>query len=224
MAWSLLHRVLAHAVLSLALAGCATWQAPAGIDDSALRARATTANGHDVRVSAVVVGEETSQQMFGPDIEKANVLPIWIEVENRSPQPLWLLRSGTDPDYFSPLEVAWSMHKTLAGGTNASIDDHVQGLCVRESDPARRDARGGRSSSTHRAGRRCSTSICSAGRRWFPSRCSCIRTTTTGQRRSRSSIRRRRSPTTTTSTRCARRSSGCRVVRPMQAGRCRATR
>ena len=81
-----------------------------------------------MRVSAIVVGEATSQQMFGPDIEKANVLPVWIEVENRSPQPLWLLRSGTDPDYFSPLEVAWSMHKTLAGAANASIDDHVQEL------------------------------------------------------------------------------------------------
>ncbi len=88
-----------------------------------------------MRVSAVVVGEETSQQMFGPDIEKANVLPIWIEVENRSPQHLWLLRSGTDPDYFSPLEVAWSMHKTLAGETNASIDDHVQGLAFENPIP-----------------------------------------------------------------------------------------
>ncbi|MDR7135522.1 hypothetical protein J2X06_002731 [Lysobacter niastensis] len=129
-AWSLPHRVLAHAALSLALAGCATWQGPAGIDDSALRARATvaTANGQDVRVGAVVVGEETSRKMFGPDIDKANVVPVWIEVENRSPQPLWLLRSGTDPDYFSPLEVAWSMHKTLAGATNASIDEHIQEL------------------------------------------------------------------------------------------------
>ncbi|HEY5780955.1 MAG TPA: LssY C-terminal domain-containing protein [Lysobacter sp.] len=129
-AWSLPHRALAHAALSLALVSCATWQVPAGIDASALRARATTAtaNGQDVRVSAVVVGEETSLKMFGPDIEKANVVPVWIEVENRSPQPLWLLRSGTDPDYFSPLEVAWSMHKTLAGSTNASIDNHVQEL------------------------------------------------------------------------------------------------
>ena len=127
---SLRRRVLAHAALSLVLAGCATWQVPTGIDDSVLRTRATTAtaNGQDVRVSAVVVGEQTSRQMFGPDIEKANVMPVWIEVENRSPQPLGLLRSGADPDYFSPLEVAWSMHKTLAGSTNASIDDHVQEL------------------------------------------------------------------------------------------------
>jgi hypothetical protein len=54
------------------------------------------------------------------------VQPVWIEVENRSSQPLWLLRSGTDPDYFSPLEVAWSMHRALAGGANARIDQTLQ--------------------------------------------------------------------------------------------------
>ncbi|HKN78978.1 MAG TPA: LssY C-terminal domain-containing protein [Lysobacter sp.] len=124
---SRLHRVLAQAVLSLAVVGCATWQAPPGVDDAALRAHATTATATGVvRVSAVVVGTQTSRRMFGPDIEKANVQPIWIEVANRSPQPLWLLRSGTDPDYFSPLEVAWSMHRALAGTTNARIDETLQ--------------------------------------------------------------------------------------------------
>ncbi len=127
MALSLLQRVFAHAALSLALVGCATWQAPPGVEDAALRARATTATARDdVRVSALVVGARTSRQMFGSDIDKANVQPIWIEVENRSSQPLWLLRSGTDPDYFSPLEVAWSMHRALSGGTNARIDEMLQ--------------------------------------------------------------------------------------------------
>ncbi|MGO4549606.1 LssY C-terminal domain-containing protein [Lysobacter sp. 2RAF19] len=127
MALSLLLRAIAQGALSLALVGCAMWQAPPGVDDAALRARATTATAREnVRVSAVVVGAQTSRQMFGPDIEKANVEPIWIEVENRSAQPLWLLRSGTDPDYFSPLEVAWSMHRAFAGGTNARIDQIVQ--------------------------------------------------------------------------------------------------
>ena len=37
---------------------------------------------------------------------------------------MWLLRSGTDPDYFSPLEVAWSMHTPLASGANMRINDH----------------------------------------------------------------------------------------------------
>ena len=127
MALSLLQRVLAQAGLSLALVGCATWQAPPGVDDATLRARATSATARgDVRVSAVVVGAHTSRHLYGADIEKAPVQPVWIEVENRSSQPLWLLRSGTDPDYFSPLEVAWSMHRTMESKTNARIDANLQ--------------------------------------------------------------------------------------------------
>jgi len=136
MAWSLLKRVLAQLGLALALVGCGTWHAPPGVDEATLRVRATTATRGDVHVGAVVVGEETARQMFGPDIGKAHVQPIWIEVENRSSQPLWLLRSGTDPDYFSPLEVAWSMHRALAGGANARIDETLQAAAFKNPIPA----------------------------------------------------------------------------------------
>jgi hypothetical protein len=112
--------------LALALAGCATWQPPHGVDDAALRARAVTQTSQDVRVRATLVDAQTSRAMFGAQIEKANVQPVWIEVENRTRQPLRLLRTGIDPDYFSSLEVAWAMHRTFAGETNASIDDHVE--------------------------------------------------------------------------------------------------
>ena len=37
-------------------------------------------------------------------------------------------RTGIDPDYFSPLEVAWAMHRPLSGNFNARTDDHVAGL------------------------------------------------------------------------------------------------
>jgi hypothetical protein len=56
------------------------------------------------------------------------VQPVWIEIENRTPRTLWLLRSGADPDYFSPLEVAWAMHRPLSGNANARIDEHLARL------------------------------------------------------------------------------------------------
>lgn len=125
----LLHRVLGTAacaaVIALALVGCATWQAPAEVSDAALRARATTATERDVRVTAAVLSAEDSRRMFGADLNENDVQSVWIEVQNRTSQPLWLLRSGTDPDYFSPLEVAWSLHTPLAIGTNARIDEHL---------------------------------------------------------------------------------------------------
>ena len=77
--------------------------------------------------------------MFGADVVATGVQPVWIEVQNASADVLWLLRSGTDPDYFSPREVAWSVHAFLGGTTNDRIDEHFDRLSFAESDPARAD-------------------------------------------------------------------------------------
>lgn len=123
-----------HAVvtcLSLTLVGCATWQAPADVSDAPLRSRAVTEARRDVRVSAAVLGAADTRRMLGADLDKTQIQPVWIEIRNETSQPLWLLRSGTDPDYFSPLEVAWSLHTPLAGDTNARINDHLDRLALK---------------------------------------------------------------------------------------------
>ncbi|OLL27995.1 hypothetical protein BTH42_29855 [Burkholderia sp. SRS-W-2-2016] len=122
--------------LCFALAGCSTWQSPASTDASPLRARAVTASGRDVRVSAAVLGSDDSKRMFGADLNAAGIQPVWIEVVNTSSQPLWLLRTGTDPRYFSPREVAWSMHSLLGGATNARMDEYFDQLGFRNPIPA----------------------------------------------------------------------------------------
>jgi LssY C-terminus len=66
--------------------------------------------------------------MFGTDLAGAQVQPVWVEIQNTTAQPKWLLRTGTDPNYFSPLEVAWSAHTTLGGSANAAIDEHFDKL------------------------------------------------------------------------------------------------
>ncbi len=116
------------ASLSLGLASCATGQAPDDFDDTGLRARAVTAVRQDVHVSATVLSADDSRRMFGADVGRSGVQSVWVEVRNQTPEPLWLLRPGTDPDYFSPLEVAWSVHSPLAAETNARIDAHFDRL------------------------------------------------------------------------------------------------
>jgi hypothetical protein len=117
--------------LSLALTGCATWQSPADVSDTALRSRAVSEARHDVRVSAAVLGAADIRRMLGADLDTTDVQPVWIEVRNGTSQVLWLLRSGTDPDYYSPLEIAWSLHTRLDGGTNARIDGHLDRLVLK---------------------------------------------------------------------------------------------
>jgi hypothetical protein len=115
-------------VLFMAMTGCATWQTPGEFDISPLRARAVTEEINGVRLSTTVLSSAESKRMFGADLNKQGVQPIWIEVENTTSQTLWLLRAGTDPDIFSPLEVAWSYHAAFAQEINAEVDAHFEAM------------------------------------------------------------------------------------------------
>jgi hypothetical protein len=95
-----------------------------------------------VQVSATVLGAEDSLRLFGTDVTATGVQPVWIEVRNGSEHILWLLRAGTDPDYFSPLEVAWSTHVTMGGKTNERIDELFSSLAFPNPVPARGTASG----------------------------------------------------------------------------------
>jgi hypothetical protein len=114
-------------LLSL-VSGCASWQPPAEFDASPLRARAVTAEVRGVGLTAAVLGTEDSKRMLGANINKQNVQPIWIEINNTTTQALWLLRPGTDPDIFSPLEVAWSYHAAFSSESNAMLDEHFNAV------------------------------------------------------------------------------------------------
>lgn len=130
--------LLAH----LLVAGCATWQVPTDASEAELSARATVGSAPGVRVSATVLGSQDSLRMLGADVNSNGVQPVWIEVANRTTQPLWLLRSGADPDYFSALEVAWSAHVAFGGETNLRIDEHFDRLAFRNPIPPGEDRRG----------------------------------------------------------------------------------
>src|SRR5262249_15522069 len=78
-----------------------------------------------------VLSAEDSLRMFGSRLDNEGVQPVWIEIQNNASQQLLLLRTGSDPDYFSPLEVAWSIHTPLARGTNATIDHNFDKLAFK---------------------------------------------------------------------------------------------
>ncbi len=120
--------MLVLSMLCISLAGCATWQVPTEFNDSVLRARAEIQELRGVKLSAAVLSTDDSQRMFGSNVNKTGVQPVWIEVENNTNQVLWLLRPGTDPDLFSPMEVAWPFHVSFASETNARLDDHFSAL------------------------------------------------------------------------------------------------
>jgi hypothetical protein len=97
-------------------------------DDATLRARATTKAGDGVRVSAALPSDEESRAIFGVDLATHEVQAIWLEIENHTDRQFWFLPSSVDPEYFSPLEVAFAHHRMFSGEANAALDQRLQAL------------------------------------------------------------------------------------------------
>ena len=57
----------------------------------------------DVRVTVAVLSAAESRQVFGVNLAGKGIQAVWVRVENHDTTPYWLLSSGLDPDYFSPL-------------------------------------------------------------------------------------------------------------------------
>ena len=132
LAW---RRALTWSSLLLALASCTTWHEPVSVDDGLLRARAVPATSRGVQVRAAVLGKDDNTRMLGADLAAIGVQPVWVEVTNGTSQTLWLLRTGTDPRYFSPLEVAWSLHSLFGGERNKRIDEYFTKLSFKNPIP-----------------------------------------------------------------------------------------
>ena len=88
----------------LLLVGCAT---PPQTESLDYRARAETQINGGVRVSAVALSREESENSFGLSLARKGIQPVWLEIENQENKELYLMLLSLDPNYFSPSEVAW---------------------------------------------------------------------------------------------------------------------
>jgi hypothetical protein len=84
-----------------------------------------------VKVSVAVLSAEESKQIFGVNLAKEDIQPVWVRVENQDSKPYWLMSSGLDPDYFSPLEAAYVNHSIFTKSRNKKIDEHFRVLGFR---------------------------------------------------------------------------------------------
>ena len=83
-------------------------------------------DGLTVRVAVPSAAE--TKKIFGVDLAKKQIQPIWISIVNDTGETHWLMRHGVDPNYFSAREAAYMAHFTLRPGTNRKMDDHFAGL------------------------------------------------------------------------------------------------
>jgi hypothetical protein len=101
--------------------GCATFN-PRPIEEVPFQTRAVTKQDGPIRVTAAVLSEEESEAVFGVAVYKKSIQPIWLEIENKGNSPAWFLPAGIDPEYFSPLEVAYVNHFAHSESVNTRMN------------------------------------------------------------------------------------------------------
>lgn len=79
------------------------------------RAETKTENGITVTVSILTIDE--NKKVFGVDLFKKGVQPVWIEITNDTDHEFVFLPISLDPDYFAPNEVAFLYQGLFNGGT-----------------------------------------------------------------------------------------------------------
>ncbi len=87
-------------------AGCAGSFDPKPVDAVPFRERAQTQQEEGVRVTAAVPSADETRQLFGENLYRDGVQPVWLEIENRRRDMVNFLPVGLDPEYYSPLEAA----------------------------------------------------------------------------------------------------------------------
>ncbi|MBT5888541.1 MAG: hypothetical protein HOH52_02065, partial [Halieaceae bacterium] len=104
-------RLTIMAMFASALVSCTpAWQQPVAPEDVIFLSRSETETRDNVTVTVAVPSEEETQQLFGTNLYKSRVQPVWISVENRTQQRLTLMRNAVDDAYISPAEAAFLRH------------------------------------------------------------------------------------------------------------------
>ena len=111
-------------ISALIFTGCAATYNPGYIHDVGFRERAQSKHDEDVRVTVAVLNAEESKELFGVDLARKKIQPVWVRVENHDTRPYWFSSIGLDADYFSPLEAAYAYHSGYSKATKEDMDDY----------------------------------------------------------------------------------------------------
>lgn len=101
---------------------------PRPLDEVAFLDHAKTQTIGPVRVTASALSPNESQAVFGVALALYGVQPVWLEIENGDTLPLFYLRAGTDPEWFSPYEAYWLTRFKAPRNANRHMEDRFYEL------------------------------------------------------------------------------------------------
>ena len=104
--------------------------------------RAVTDQQNGVTVRASVLTDEESRRFFGGSTLDVDIQPVWLQVQNDNDKPMRYLPILTDPNYFSPSEVAQRLKGWFSSGTNKAIDEAFESTAMPDYIPAKQTVSG----------------------------------------------------------------------------------
>jgi hypothetical protein len=110
-------------VFCIAIHGCATYN-PGPLSESLFLDRAQIKIENNVQVKTAVPSAAETRQIFGVDLYRNGIQPVWIEIENKDEKPIRFMPVGLDPMYFTPLEAAFVSHFRFSITGNERMDSY----------------------------------------------------------------------------------------------------
>lgn len=113
----------------LAACGTAPYNlSPMSVDP--LRQRAEVQTFKPITVKAAVADAAESKSLFGVPLYDHDVQPVWLEIINQGDERIRVALSSVDPDYFSPLEVSYTLRSGFSKPARAAMDKrfHSSGI------------------------------------------------------------------------------------------------
>lgn len=108
-------------IFFLSAYGCASFN-PRPIEEVLFLERAQTQVENKIGVTAAVPSTSETRQIFGVDLYKEGIQPVWLKVENKDKEPVWFFPAGLDPLYFTPLEASFMNHFRYSTAVNKKMD------------------------------------------------------------------------------------------------------
>ncbi len=96
-------------VLSLSFNGCVTYR-PQPADRVPFMERAQTQTQDALTVTVAVLSDKEAKKVFGVNLAKKGVQPVWVKIENRGKIPFVFIPRNMDPNYYSAEEAAYMAH------------------------------------------------------------------------------------------------------------------
>ena len=110
--------------------GCARFR-PRPMEEVGFKERAQTQVDGNVGVTVAVLSAKESKEVFGVPLARKLIQPVWLEIENNEDFPIYFLWTGLDPEYFSPMEAAYSQHHAFSKSANRKMDEHFDSMRFR---------------------------------------------------------------------------------------------